>query len=460
MSWAPVVQRRVPYRTVNGVGTMPSEQRRSDMLRIAMVSPYSLTIPGGVQHQVLGLARELRRMGHEVRVLGPCDGPPPEPFVTPLGNSLPTAANGSSVPLAPDPSAALRTLRALNDEAFDILHLHEPMAPGPTQTALMLRLAPMVGTFHSAGDIAWYRRVRKGVEWLGTHLDHRVAVSVAARDMAARHVGGTFELLYNGIDVQTYRRPHVTREPSPTILFCGRHEPRKGLEILLDAFLLMPNHHRLWVCSDGPQIADVRKRYSRDPQVAARIEWLGQVSEPEKLDRLARCSVFCAPSLHGESFGLVLLEAMAAQTPVVASDIDGYRDVVTNDQDGVLVPPGDAAALAHALLAVIDDAQLGQRLVRGGDERAAQLSMHALAQRYLEIYREVLIAEAEERIVVQPSAFVRYFEDRLLRRPRFAQFSQNMVDSLTDSVNDTMNTLRDKSQLWRERVTGERSDDE
>ncbi len=439
---------------------MPSEQRRNDMLRIAMVSPYSLTIPGGVQHQVLGLARELRRMGHEVRVLGPCDGPPPEPFVTPLGNSLPTAANGSSAPLAPDPSAALRTLRALNDEAFDILHLHEPMAPGPTQTALMLRLAPMVGTFHAAGDIAWYRRVRKGVEWLGTHLDHRVAVSVAARDMAARHVGGTFEVLYNGIDVETYRRPHVTREPTPTILFCGRHEPRKGLEILLDAFLLMPNHHRLWVCSDGPQIADVRKRYSRDPQVASRIEWLGQVSEPEKLDRLARCSVFCAPSLHGESFGLVLREAMAAQTPVVASDIDGYRDVVTDDQDGVLVPPGDAAALAHALLAVIDDAQLGQRLVRGGDERAAQLSMHALAQRYLEIYREVLIAEAEERIVVQPSTLVRYFEDRLLRRPRFAQFSQNMVDSLTDSVNDTMNTLRDKSQLWRERVTGERSDDE
>jgi len=229
---------------------------------------------------------------------------------------------------------------------------------------------------------------------------------------------------------------------------------------LLDAFLLMPNHHRLWVCSDGPQIADVRKRYSRDPQVASRIEWLGQVSEPEKLDRLARCSVFCAPSLHGESFGLVLLEAMAAQTPVVASDIDGYRDVVTDDQDGVLVPPGDAAALAHALLTVIDDAQLGQRLVRGGDARAAQLSMHALARRYLEIYREVLIAEAEERIVVQPSTLVRYFEDRLLRRPRFAQFSQNMVDSLTDSVNDTMNTLRDKSQLWRERVTGERSDDE
>ena len=338
-----------------------------------MVSPYSLTIPGGVQHQVLGLARELRRMGHEVRVLGPCDGPPPEPFVTPLGNSLPTAANGSSAPLAPDPSAALRTLRALNDEAFDILHLHEPRALGPTQTALMLRLAPMVGTFHAAGDIAWYRRVRKGVEWLGTHLDHRVALSEAARDMAVRHVGGTFGVLYNGIDIETYRRPNVTREHTPTVLFCGRHEPRKGLEVLLDAFMLMPSNYRLWVCADGPHIADVRKRFSRYPQVAARIDWLGQVSEPEKLDRLARCSVFCAPSLHGESFGLVLLEAMAAQTPVVASDIDGYNIVVSDNVDGVLVPPGDPAALAHAVQSVVDDPLFRQRLVAGGDARAAQL---------------------------------------------------------------------------------------
>lgn len=426
------------------------------MLRIAMVSPYSLTIPGGVQHQVLGLARELRRMGHEVRVLGPCDGPPPEPFVTPLGNSLPTAANGSTVPLAPDPSAAMRTLRALNDEAFDILHLHEPMAPGPTVTALMLRLAPMVGTFHASGDIAWYRRVRKGLEWLGTHLDHRVAVSHAARDMAARHIGGSFEILYNGIDVETYRRPHVIRETTPTVLFCGRHEPRKGLEVLLDAFLLMPSNYRLWICSDGPHIAALRANFSRDPNVAARIEWLGQVSEPEKLDRLARASVFCAPSLHGESFGLVLLEAMAAQTPVVASNIDGYSAVVADGESGILVPPGDAAALASALRGVLDDGALAAHLVRGGDARAAQLSMQQLAQRYLQIYRDVLVAESEQRIVVQPSAFVRRFEDRLLRRPRLAAFSQSVVDSVTETVNDTVASLRDKSQQLRDRVTGER----
>lgn len=426
------------------------------MLRVGMVCPYSLTIPGGVQQQVLGLARAMRAQGHEVRVLGPCDGPPPEPFVTPLGNSLPTAANGSTAPLAPDPSAALRTLRALNDEAFDILHLHEPMAPGPTVTALMLRIAPMVGTFHASGEVAWYRRVKKGVEWLGTHLDHRVAVSESARDMATRHIGGSFEILYNGIDIATYRRPHLSREASPTIFFCGRHEPRKGLEVLLDAFLLLPDNYRLWIASDGPRIDELRKRFSRDPNVAARIDWLGQISERDKLDRLARCTAFSAPSLRGESFGLVLLEAMAARTPVVASDIDGYRNVVTDDVNGVLVPAGDSAALAHALREVTTDHALATRLVTGGDERAEQMSMSKLAARYLEIYREVLTAEAEERIVVQPSAFVRYFEDRLLRRPRLAKLSQTVVDTVTETVNDTVAVLRDRSQQLRERVGRER----
>ncbi|MFM7409977.1 MAG: glycosyltransferase family 4 protein, partial [Actinomycetota bacterium] len=140
------------------------------MLRIGMLCPYSLTIPGGVQMQVLGLARELRAMGHEVRVLGPCDGAPPEPFVTPLGNSLPTAANGSVAPLAPDASAALRTIRALNDEDFDVIHLHEPLAPGVTMTALLLRLAPTIGTFHAAGDSASYRMLNKAVRWLASRI--------------------------------------------------------------------------------------------------------------------------------------------------------------------------------------------------------------------------------------------------------------------------------------------------
>jgi hypothetical protein len=190
--------------------------------------------------------------------------------------------------------------------------------------------------------------------------------------------------------------------------------------------------------------------------VAARISWLGQISEPDKLDRLARCSAFCAPSLGGESFGLVLLEAMAARTPVIASDIDGYRNVVTDDVNGVLVPAGDAAALAHALREVTNDANLTARLVAGGDVRAEQMSMRKLAERYIEIYRDVLTAEAEERIVVQPSAMVRYFEDRLLRRPRLAKFSQ----SVTETMNDTVAALRDKSQQLRERVGRNRAEEE
>ena len=161
------------------------------MLRIGMLCPYSLTLPGGVQMQVLGLARELRSMGHEVRVLGPCDGAPPEPFVTPLGNSLPTAANGSIAPIAPDASAALRTIRALNDEAFDVIHLHEPLAPGITMTALLLRLAPTVGTFHAAGESASYRFVNKPSRWLASRIDIRVAVSKDAELLASRYRGGS-----------------------------------------------------------------------------------------------------------------------------------------------------------------------------------------------------------------------------------------------------------------------------
>lgn len=142
-------------------------------MRIGMFSPYSLSIPGGVQGQVLGLARALRRAGNDVRVLGPCDGPPPESGVTPLGNALPLAANGSVAPIAPDPAAVLRTIRAINDEDFDVIHLHEPMVPGCTMTALLYDAAPMLGTFHAAGRSSSYRYLRAPLRWLAKKLDMR-----------------------------------------------------------------------------------------------------------------------------------------------------------------------------------------------------------------------------------------------------------------------------------------------
>ncbi len=410
---------------MNGVSDSPKVSTSSEfgpsyvrkkMLRIGLISPYSLTIPGGVQAQVLGLARELRKMGHEARVLGPCDGPPPEPFVTPLGNSLPTAANGSIVPLAPDPSAALRTIRAINDEAFDVLHLHEPIAPGPTVTALLLRLAPMIGTFHAAGDIAWYGRLSKGVNWIADFLDARIAVSPQAQELAYRYLGGEYEILFNGIENDLYSRSEIVRGESKSVFFCGRYEPRKGLATLLEAFEKLADDIELWVASDGDGISELKAKYAHDN----RILWLGRITDTEKIDRLARCSVFCAPSLHSESFGIVVLEAMASGAPVVASALEGYRNVATHDVNGWLIQPGDVAGLAEGLAKIIDDKKLAERLRQGGLERAKELSMRRLAEIYVEIYHKVLERESFNPDLPPKSRVVRMFADRVLRRPEYS----------------------------------------
>jgi phosphatidylinositol alpha-mannosyltransferase len=374
-------------------------------MRVGLVCPYSLTLPGGVQGQVLGLARSLRAMGHEARVLAPCDGPPPELFVTPLGNSLPTAANGSIAPLAPDPSASLRTIRALRDEAFDVLHLHEPVAPGPTTTATIVHPAPIVGTFHAAGDSAGYRLLNPAVRWLAGRIDLRCAVSPDAAALAERYLGGRYDVLFNGIELAHYRAVEPVKASGPTIFFCGRHEPRKGLEVLLDALQRLPVDVRLWVASDGPDTTRLQARYAGDP----RVEWLGRISETEKVARLRGASVFCAPALGGESFGVVLLEAMAAGTPVVASDIAGYRNVAAPGIDAVMVAPDDPAALAGALRRVLADDDLARSLCDAATARVAAFSMDLLAELYLERYRAVLRDDA----TVAPRR-----EGRLARRMR------------------------------------------
>lgn len=385
------------------------------MLRIAMVCPYSVTVPGGVQAQVLGLARELRRMGHEVRVLAPCDGPPPEPFVTPLGNSLPTSANGSVAPVAPDPSAALRTIRALNDEAFDVIHLHEPIVPGPTATALLLKLAPTIGTFHAAGDSSSYRVLNRSARWAADHLTTRVAVSDAARELAHRYLGGDYRVLFNGIETDRFRREHIVRESSPTILFCGRYEPRKGLEVLLQSMSHLAEDVTLWVASEGVGLDELERRYAHDH----RIQWLGRVTDDEKIERLNRATAFCAPSLRGESFGIVLLEAMAAGAALVASDIDGYRQVASKGFDSLLVEPNNPVALAQALASVLGNVEVRGPLVANGYESAQNFSMARLAREYESMYRTLLEAEARREIDVPPSRLLKSFNERLLRRSRF-----------------------------------------
>jgi phosphatidylinositol alpha-mannosyltransferase len=381
------------------------------MLRIGIVSPYSLTVPGGVQQQVLGLARSLRAKGHEVRVLGPCDGPPPDAFVTPLGNSLPTAVNGSIAPLAPDASAALRTIRALNDEAFDVVHVHEPLVPGPSLTALLVKMAPVVATFHSAGESAAYRTFSRQLKWVASRIDIRVAVSKDAVELAQRYIGGDYEILFNGIELGDYSSSSTTPREN-AIFFIGRHEERKGLSILLEAVSKLPPDVRVWIASDGPQTAELKTRFASD----SRIEWLGRISDSEKISRMSRASVFCAPSLHGESFGVVLLEAMAAGTPVVASNLDGYRNVATDDETALLVETGNVTGLASALARVLADPRLAARLTANGREHAQRFSMDALADRYIEMYERALHMEATNITTIKVPRMLKRFEDRFLRR--------------------------------------------
>lgn len=351
-------------------------------MRIGMVCPYSLSVPGGVQAQVLGLARELRRIGHEVRVLGPCDGPPPEPFVTPLGDSLPTAANGSMAPLAPDPAAVLRTIRALRDEAFDVVHVHEPLAPGPAITSVTVHTAPTVGTFHAAGRSSSYRALAPVLRRLLDRLDHRVAVSKDALALVQGYLGGDYEVLFNGVETAEIRSVPPHRHDRPAVFFLGRHEERKGLGVLLAALRRADLDVSCWVAGDGPDTESLRQEYAGDD----RIEWLGRVTDTERNARLRGASVFCAPSLHGESFGVVLVEAMAAGTPVVASSLDGYRNVATDGVDALLVPPGDVDALGSAIRRLLTDRPLADRLVAAGERRAEQFAMSTLAARYVDIY--------------------------------------------------------------------------
>jgi phosphatidylinositol alpha-mannosyltransferase len=359
-------------------------------MRVVLVCPYSLSLPGGVQGQVLGLARTLRQRGISAKVLGPCDGPPPEAGVISVGPSVSLSANGSVAPLAPDPPAIRRTLEVLAAEQPDVLHLHEPLVPGPALTALLAGSVPAVGTFHASGRVPAYVWLRPAVRAVARCIGLRTAVSPEARALAERWLGGACHVLPNGVEVERFAKadpwppPETPGGSGRAILFVGRHEPRKGLDVLLKAFGNLDTDAVLWVAGEGPQTAALAA------SAPSNVEWLGRISDEELARRLRTAAVFCAPSLHGESFGVVLLEAMAAGTPVVAADIPGYRDVARDGREAVLVPAGDAAALTGALRRVLDDPTLSARLVEAGTARAAGFSMERLAARYADLYESLL----------------------------------------------------------------------
>jgi phosphatidylinositol alpha-mannosyltransferase len=397
------------------------------MLRVALVCPYSLSRPGGVQNQVLGLARNLTDRGHVVTVFAPVDGPPPSfdgVEVVAAGHSTSLRANGSVAPVSVSPAAGRRALAELRARRPDVVHIHEPFAPGlPYALLIAGDLPPMVGTFHRSGGSVLYALLGPVARRLAARMAVRCAVSDAAAATARAALGGTYEVLFNGIELDRFDGVVPYPTTGPTVLFLGRHERRKGLGVLLDAWQLLVDSAAvagdpdrapaLWVAGDGPETSALRRRHPDSDTV----RWLGVLDEEEKVRRLVGADVLAAPSLGGESFGLVLLEGMAARTVVVASDIDGYRDAAGGR--AVLVPPGDSPALAGALRGVLDGtlAPASASALRGvldgtlasasafaldgpedrggwleaGAERAASWSMASLAGRYEGLYRGVVV---------------------------------------------------------------------
>jgi phosphatidylinositol alpha-mannosyltransferase len=231
-----------------------------------------------------------------------------------------------------------------------------------------------------------------------SRLQVRVAVSRDARALAASVLGGQWELLFNGVEVERFAKATPLYGDRPTIFFIGRHEPRKGLAQLLEAVALMDEDISVWVASEGPQTDELKRRFAHD----LRIEWLGRISDQEKAARMRGADVFCAPSLGGESFGVVLLEAMAAGTVVVASDLPGYRNAARPGQEALLTPPGNVEALALALRRVLHEPQLVDDLVGGGEARAQVCSMDRLADRYLELFSRCLAERAQAGVAHRP----------------------------------------------------------
>jgi len=371
-------------------------------VRVAVHCPYSLSVPGGVQGQVAGLARALESRGHQVTVLAPVDERARASgerdiadlgrdvgFVS-LGGSVSLRANGSIAAVAPGPKASLRALRALRTGRFDVLHLHEPFAPGASYACLALARVARVGTFHRSGDTALYRVLGPLARWGAERLQVRCAVSPQARSTVAHALGGTYELVANGVDSERFERAQPWPTEGPTVFFVGRHEHRKGLALLLGAFAgIREPGAVLWVAGEGPETEALKRRFAPGDSV----EWLGRIGDAEVARRLRGAHVVCFPSLGGESFGVVLLEAMSARTAIVASNLPGYRFAAGGHAD--LVAPGDLLALRTALRNSLSDALKGTgrstaEALEAAAAHARCFSMTAIAARYESIYEEAV----------------------------------------------------------------------
>ncbi len=385
-------------------------------MRIGLLSPYSWTYPGGVTRHIESLARELDTAGHEPRIIAPFDpddalarrmhrGARPQPRETPtgfvsLGRTVGIPANGAVSNMALTPHAVFAMREELRGGGYDLLHLHEPVVPTVSWDALCsLGELPLVGTFHTYSE----NLLTNGIAAIGlggrrrmNRLHVRIAVSEAAAWTARRFYGGRYRIVPNGVVIPREAPGELEARPGEgvaaegveplRILFVGQAVERKGLPVLLRAFEALRDQIPATLTLVGASAEEVAHMMLDDRGVSA----LGKVSEERKLAELARAQVVCAPSLHGESFGMVLTEAFAAGAPVIASEIPGYRDVLRDGVEGLLVPPGDALALAEALRRVALEPQRRERMAAAARERAERFAWPHVAAEVLDCYEHAL----------------------------------------------------------------------
>lgn len=377
-------------------------------MRIALVSPYDLDVVGGVQAHVLALAAALRASGDEVHVLGPGSSAPGR---TGLGRSRSIPANGSRAPISLSPRAAFELRRQLRALRPDVVHVHEPLVPLLGLVAASTRVAPVVMTFHASAErgalAPLYRIVRGPARLIVRRAARSIAVSDVAASFHARALGldpSAFLRVPNGVDVARFASgAHDDSDANGAsseaaarerIVVLGRLEHRKGVDVAVRAFLSLASvrpNATLLLLGDGPLRSCITALIDgAPPEVASRVTLQGRV-EPEELPSLLqRASVLVVPSRGGESFGIVLLEGMAAGVPLVASDIPGYRAVARAEREAVLVPPDDPHALAAAITRVLDDHDLRASLVAAGRERAAAHDWARVAVTLRAVYAEVV----------------------------------------------------------------------
>ncbi|HYU92111.1 MAG TPA: glycosyltransferase family 4 protein [Actinomycetota bacterium] len=361
-------------------------------MRVALACPYAWDSPGGVQVHVRELGERLRGRGHEVLVLTPSRKPPVEPWVRAVGRPVEVPYNRSTAPIDP----RLWSVRPVRQLLFgfqpDVVHAHEPFTPSTSMWATLSSPAPVVATFHSGAERSLLFDLASPVlRRMARRIAVRIAVSERAAAFARARLGGDFRVVPNGLDVASFAAAEpADLGPGRGLLFVGRLHRRKGFPVAVEAFRLLADRHadtRLVVAGDGEERAAADRL---QPPVRARVTMLGIVPHDQLPRYYAACDLLVAPSLGGESFGYVLLEAMAAGLPVVASRIPGYDEVVRDGREGFLVPPGNPRALADAAAKVLDDPTMAQTMGHAGRTTAARYDWAVVAGQIETAYREAL----------------------------------------------------------------------